>query len=270
MWLAKKHQEPSITKRERGRVRMLRITAKQQLMREIVDILSVLTDEAKLVWGEKGLGVSVVDGSHVALLSATIADECFEMYEVEPVEIGLQLGKIRDLLTLAGPSDLVEMDYDEAVGAINVRVGEVHRILRGLDTSTMDDPNLPQLDFQSKATIGSEKLSRALRAAKFVGELVDLSMDRNQMTVSVTVEAGEGVNVRFESGELSELVCASPTHSTYSLQFLDPLTRKLAGGLTNEVTLEFQDKYPLRLTWMSNEGGAKWTYFLAPRVTNDP
>ena len=70
---------------------MLRITAKQQLMREIVDVLSVLTSEAKLVWGEKGLSVSVVDGSHVALLSATIADECFETYEVEPVEIGLDL-----------------------------------------------------------------------------------------------------------------------------------------------------------------------------------
>ena len=42
---------------------MLRITAKQQLMREIVDILSVLTSEAKLVWGEKGLSISVVDGS---------------------------------------------------------------------------------------------------------------------------------------------------------------------------------------------------------------
>ncbi len=51
------------------------------------------------------------------------------------------------------------------------------------------------------------------------------------MTVSVTVEAGEAVNVRFESaGELSELVCAAnPTQSsTYSLQFLDPLTRKLS------------------------------------------
>ena len=81
---------------------MLRITAKQQLMREIVDILSVLTPEAKLVWGEKGLSISVVDGSHVALLSATIADECFETYEVEPVEIGLDLQKMRDLLTLAG------------------------------------------------------------------------------------------------------------------------------------------------------------------------
>ncbi|HIL44344.1 MAG TPA: hypothetical protein EYG36_04875 [Candidatus Poseidoniales archaeon] len=85
----------------------------------------------------------------------------------------------------------------------------------------------------------------------------------------MTVEAGEGVNVRFESGELSELVCPSPTQGTYSLQFLDPLTRKLASGLTQDIRMQFQDKYPLRLDWNSNDGGASWTYFLAPRVTND-
>ena len=248
---------------------MLRVTANTQLMREIVDLLSVLTEEAKMCWGEKGLTVSVVDGSHVALLSATISDACFETYEVEPVEIGLELGKLRDLLTLAGPGDLVEIDYDDAVGAVNVRVGEVHRILRGLDTGSMQDPKLPVLDFDCSAAIGAEKLSRALRAAKFVGELVDLSLDSKEMRVSVTVEAGEGVNVRFESGELSELVCPSPTQGTYSLQFLDPLTRKLASGLTQDIRVQFQDKYPLRLDWNSNDGGASWTYFLAPRVTND-
>ena len=249
---------------------MLRVTAKQQLMREIVELLSVLTEEAKLLWSEKGLHVTVVDGSHVALLPATIADECFETYEVEKVEIGLELGKMRDLLTLAGPNDLVELDYDESVGAINVRVGEVHRILRGVDPATMNNPNIPNLEFNHKATVGSDRLSRSLRAAKFVGEIVDLSLEKTHMTVSITVEAGEGVNVRFESGELSELVCPSPTQSSYSLQFLDPLTRKLASGLTEDVSLEFQEKYPLRLTWNSNQGGASWTYFLAPRVTNDP
>ena len=232
---------------------MLRVTAKQQLMREIVDLLSVLTEEAKLCWGENGLSTTVVDGSHVALMSVTIADACFETYEVEPVEIGLELGKLRDLLTLAGPNDLVEIDYDGATGAINVRVGEVHRILRGLDTGSMAEP-----------------LSRALRAAKFVGELVDLSLDKNQMTVSVTVEAGEAVNVRFDAGEMSELIAPKPTQSTYSLQFLEPLSRKLASGLTDEVSIEFQDRYPLRLTWSSNDGGAAWSYFLAPRVSNEP
>ncbi len=249
---------------------MLRVTAKQQLMREIVDLLSVLTEEAKLCWGENGLSTTVVDGSHVALMSVTIADACFETYEVEPVEIGLELGKLRDLLTLAGPNDLVEIDYDGATGAINVRVGEVHRILRGLDTSSMAEPRMPELKFDCRAKLSAERFSRALRAAKFVGELVDLSLDKNQMTFSVTVEAGEAVNVRFDAGEMSELIAPKPTQSTYSLQFLEPLSRKLASGLTDEVTIEFQDRYPLRLTWSSNDGGAAWSYFLAPRVSNEP
>jgi proliferating cell nuclear antigen len=250
---------------------MLRVTAKQQLMREIVDLLSVLTEEAKLCWGENGLSTTVVDGSHVALMSVTIADAVFETYEVEePVEIGLELGKLRDLLTLAGPNDLVEIDYDGATGAINVRVGEVHRILRGLDTGSMAEPRMPELKFDCRAKLSAERLSRALRAAKFVGELVDLSLDKNQMTVSVTVEAGEAVNVRFDAGEMSELIAPKPTQSTYSLQFLEPLSRKLASGLTDEVSIEFQDRYPLRLTWSSNDGGAAWSYFLAPRVSNEP
>ena len=249
---------------------MLRVTAKQQLMREIVDLLSVLTDEAKLCWGENGLSTTVVDGSHVALMSVTIADACFETYEVEPVEIGLELGKLRELLTLAGPNDLVEIDYDGATGAINVRVGEVHRILRGLDTGSMAEPRMPELKFDCRAKLSAERLSRALRAAKFVGELVDLSLDKNQMTVSVTVEAGEAVNVRFDAGEMSELIAPKSTQSTYSLQFLEPLSRKLASGLTDEVSIEFQDRYPLRLTWSSNDGGAAWSYFLAPRVSNEP
>ena len=248
---------------------MLRVTAKQQLVREIVEVLSVLNEEAKIVWGENGLVVTIVDGSHVALLSAKTGNECFETYEVEPVDIGLELGKMKDLLSLGG-SDLVEIDYDNAVGMMNVRIGSVLRILRGLDTSTMDNPSLPDLEFNSRATIDSEKLSKSLRAAKFVGELVDFSIDNNQLRVSVQSEAGEGVNVKFESGELGELSCSEPSQSTYSLQFLEPLTRKLASGITDEITLQFQEKYPLKLTWKTNDGGAEWVYFLAPRVINDP
>ncbi len=176
---------------------------------------------------------------------------------------------MKDLLSLGG-SDLVEIDYDKAVGMMNVRIGSVLRILRGLDTSTMDNPSLPDLEFNSRATIDSEKLSKSLRAAKFVGELVDFSIDNNQLRVSVQSEAGEGVNVKFESGELGELSCSEPSQSTYSLQFLEPLTRKLASGITDEITLQFQEKYPLKLTWKTNDGGAEWVYFLAPRVINDP
>ena len=58
--------------------------------------------------------------------------------------------------------------------------------------------------------------------------------------------------MKFESGELSDL--SASTHSAYSLQYLGELT-KLAGDSPTK-SLEFEEKYPLRLTWMSNDGGA--------------
>ena len=97
-----------------------------------------------------------------------------------------------------------------------------------------------------------------------------MSLDSTKMTISADQEAGESVTVSFESGELSELELTISNQLHIFLQFLDPLTRKLERGLTEQVVVEFQEKFPLRMSWNSNDGGASWTYFLAPRVTNDP
>ena len=52
--------------------------------------------------------------------------------------------------------------------------------------------------------------------------------------------------------------------------FMNNAFSTLASGITDEITLQFQEKYPLKLTWKTNDGGAEWVYFLAPRVINDP
>ena len=240
----------------------LRVTARVELMKEIVDLLSMLTEEAKLVWKENGLYITVVDGSHVALLSATIGDACFETYEVEPVEIGLELGDLRDFLSVFGPSDLVELDQNQKY-AINVRVGAVHRIIRLLDASVIDKARKPALSSGNRATIDTSKFLNALISVKFIAGLVDLKLDSNQMIVSREVSPTNSVKVRFDAGELSELVAPKPTASTYSLLFLYPLIRKLASGLTNSVTLELKDNSPLIITWNSDYSGVSWECLLA-------
>ena len=114
---------------------MLRVTAKQQVMREIVDLLSILdNEEAKFRWGEKGLACSSVDVSHVAMLEMMVSDECFETYEVDPIDVGMDLRKLGEVLALAGPNDLIELDYDETTSSMIVHVSDVRRTIRGLDT----------------------------------------------------------------------------------------------------------------------------------------
>jgi hypothetical protein len=43
----------------------------------------------------------------------------------------------------------------------------------------------------------------------------------------------------------------------------------LAAGLAQDVQVQFQDRYPLCLQWNSNDGGAEWKFYLAPRVSNE-
>ena len=47
---------------------MLNVTARQELMRTIVETLGVVVEEARLDFGEEGLSVRVVDPSHVAMI----------------------------------------------------------------------------------------------------------------------------------------------------------------------------------------------------------
>ena len=47
---------------------MLNVTARQELMRTIVDTLGVVVEEARLDFGKDGLSVRVVDPSHVATI----------------------------------------------------------------------------------------------------------------------------------------------------------------------------------------------------------
>ena len=83
-----------------------------------------------------------------------------------------------EVLALAGPNDLIELDYDETTSSMIVHVSEVRRTIRGLDTSMIEEVKLPSLDFDGmKVVIPTDKFIRSFRAAKLGGDLVDLSVD---------------------------------------------------------------------------------------------
>ena len=47
---------------------MIQFTARPETMRTIVDVLSVIVDEARMRFSSDGLDINVVDASHVALI----------------------------------------------------------------------------------------------------------------------------------------------------------------------------------------------------------
>ena len=245
---------------------MLNVTARQDLMRMIVETLGVVVEEARLDFSEDGLIVRVVDPSHVAMIKMEVDSAVFDTWEVDETNLGLEMRKLKEFLTLGSADDMVEMKYDDASGQATVHLGRIDLNLRPLDNSTLNPPNVPSLDLPCGVTISGADLSQALRAARQVGDLVNFSLDENIFSINVQGST-DSVNVQFTKDELVAIDCNSPARSQYSLTYLIPMT-KIFSGMEN-VNLRFGENFPLRLNFDFADGAGHVEYFLAPRVEGD-
>jgi len=243
---------------------MLNITARQDLMKTIVETLGVVVEEARLDFKENGLFVRVVDPSHVAMIKMEVDSAAFDTWEVDETNLGLEIRKLKDMLSL-GATDMVDLTYNDDTGTATVNIGRIDRNIRPLDNSTLNPPNVPDLELPCGVTISGAELAQALRAGRQVGELVTLSLDDKKF--SVNVKQIDEVHVEFTKDDLVALDCSQAAKSQYSLSYLIPLS-KVFQGIEN-VNVRFGENFPLKLNFDFADGAGTVEYFLAPRVEND-
>ena len=245
---------------------MLNVTARQELMRTIVDTLGVVVEEARLDFGENGLSVRVVDPSHVAMIKMEVDSAAFDAWEVDETKLGLEMRKLKEIVGIAGAGDMVELAYNDESGQATINIGRIDLNLRPLDNTTLNPPNVPALELPCGVTISGSELAQALRAAKMAGDLVNLSITDSSFAVNVKGSTDE-VNVEFSKDELTAIDCSDAARSQYSLTYLTPMA-KIFQGIDN-VNLRFGENFPLKLTFDFSDGAGHVEYFLAPRVEGD-
>ncbi len=245
---------------------MLNVTARQDLMNKIFETLMVVVEDARIEFNEHQLHCTAVDASHVAMVDITVDAAAFDTWEVEDDALALELRKVKDLISLGGAEDMIEMAYATNSGVLTLNLGKIDRNLRPLDPSTVNSPKLPNIEIPSSIEINGALFAQSLRAAKQVGDLVNFSIDANTFTVHVQGQT-DSVTVNFAKDELESLNCESPARSQYSLTYLVPLAKVF--GPLGTVKLGFGESFPLRLEFTFNDGAAQVVYFLAPRVESD-
>ena len=243
---------------------MSNVTARQDLMSKIIDTLGVVVEDAKFEFKEDRLQATVVDASHVAMIELRVDAAAFETWEVEESQLAVELKKIKELISLGSADDHIEMAFTQDVLTLNL--GKIDLNIRPLDPSTINSPNLPNIEIPSTIEINGSALAQALRASRLGGDLVNFSIDANTFTVHVQGQP-DSVNVSFSKDDLESLNCSKPARSQYSLTYLVPLS-KVFGSL-GTVKLGFGESFPLRLEFSFNDGAAEVVYFLAPRVESD-
>src|SRR3970040_237710 len=139
---------------------------KTSVLREVVDVISTLVDEAKFNFGKEALVVKAVDPAHVAMVDLTLDRQAFEAYKADDAELGLDLDKMKEVLKLARAGDVLSVTQEEDKNRLVVHVGNITRRMSLVDTAGMSDPKVPNLNLPAKGKVRTDEPRQGSRASE--------------------------------------------------------------------------------------------------------
>ena len=245
---------------------MFKAKIKAEILKEVVDVISALVDEAKFNLTSDGLSLRAVDPAHVAMLDLSLQKKAFEEFKAKECELGIDIDKLKDVLKLAGPGDILDMEHDEEKNRLVLDVGNITRRMALVDTAGMSDPKVPNLTLPAKLVVASNELRRGLRAAEAVSDHVALIASSDSFEM-VSEGDTDSVNLKLPKALLKELDCKESQKSLFSLDYFSTMVKAI--GTSSEVTLFLGTDYPINLEFDIADGNGHVKYLLAPRIESD-
>src|SRR2546428_4618904 len=108
---------------------------KADVLREVVDVVSTLVDEAKFNVGKDSIIVKAVDPAHVAMVDLTLDRGAFDAYKADDGELGIDMDKMKEILRLAKAGETIALRHDEDKNRLVVTVGNTTRRMALVDTA---------------------------------------------------------------------------------------------------------------------------------------
>lgn len=235
-------------------------------LKEAIESVSTLVDEAKLRLTPNGISVRAVDPANVAMVSLDLAGDAFDSFEATEGELGIDLTKLNGIMEMAERGDGIEIDLDETGHKLILRMRGLSYTMSLLDPSSIrKEPKVPAIELPAFIVIRGEDLKRAVKAAEKVSDYMSIGvkgdvffMEAEGDTDNVRLEMTKDQLIEFRSGE---------ARSLFSLDYLTDISK--IAGKTPEVIIEVGRDYPLKIRFKISDGHGDVSYMLAPRVESE-
>lgn len=245
---------------------MFKARLKMEVLRDLVEVVSTLVSEAKISISKDGLGVRAVDPSHVAMLVLDLNGTAFEEFTGEPTVIGVDMEKLKEVLRLSKPGDLLDLQYDGGKNRLVAKVGKVTRHMSVVDPSGLTDPKVPNVTPPANAVVRVEDLRQGIRGSESISDHVTLSLDPTGFSLQSEGET-DRVDLHIPKESLAKLEVKEAVKSMYPLDFFSSMVKSMTG--TEVATLHLGNEYPLKIEFALPGGKGEGRFLLAPRVEED-
>jgi len=240
----------------------------EDYLNQTIDTISVLVDECRIHLNELGFRLAAVDPANVAMDETNVTEDAFESYQADGGVLGVNLGKLEDVVSMADKGDLIHLALDPETRKLHIKIGGLEYTLALIDPDSIrTEPDIPDLDLPAEVVLEGADIDRAIRAADMVSDHITFEVDADEEVFRVHAEGDtDDVDLELERDDLIGLT-AAPAHSIFSLDYLKDLNKAIPKDA--EVTLQLGEEFPVMLNYEYADGTGSVTQMVAPRIQSD-
>jgi proliferating cell nuclear antigen len=251
---------------EKAPLAVFEATMDAKTIRALVEAVhSVLSSDAVIQVTQRGISLRQMDSTRTVMLDLHLLGTSFYEFNVEQEGfLYLDLDDLDEVLDRAKRGNNV---------TLRVKDNKLHVVVEGSVTKRFSFPiqepeprELPDLTlkFTARATMDPDDLVSALRDAGLFSAQFRLEADREKLVIYSGSESGD-VTITFSDPNVVILDVEAPAKASYRIAELEKFLDK-ARRLFPQVTLEFAEKVPLRVTGTTSDHTLTLRLYLAPII----
>jgi len=245
---------------------MFEAKLKAEVLKEVVDVVSTLVDEAKFNIGKDSVTIKAVDPAHVAMVDLSLDRGAFENFKADETELGIDMDKMKEILRLAKSGEVISINHDEDKNRLIVAVGNTTRRMSLVDTAGMSDPKVPSLNLPAKLVVRTDELRQAIRASESVSDHIALKASPEGFEI-VSEGDTDTVSHMVPKDMLEELQAKDAVRSLFPLDYFSNMVKAISSAPT--VALYLGTDYPVKMEFKIAAGKGEVKYLLAPRIESE-
>ena len=245
---------------------MFKAIIESEKLKETIEAVSSIVDEAKINLTPDGMSVKAVDPANVAMITLNLKSAAFEEFTATEGELGVDLKRLNDILGMAEKSEIVEIELDEESHKLVIGMSGLTYKISLLDPASIrKEPKVPQLELPASIVLSGNDLKRAVKAAEKVSDHMGMGIDGEIFYLEAE---GDSDRMRLDMTK-DQLISLEPgdARSLFSLDYLSDMVK--SAGKANEVTIELGKDFPTMIKFQIANGNGEVNYLLAPRIESD-
>lgn len=231
---------------------------------ELVGAVGSLVNEARFHTSPDGVEAKVVDPANVAFTSPTLGCSAFEDFSAGNHTLGVNINRTKEVLGQFKASQDISFEVTEQ-NQLKLADENLEFNISLIDPDTIrQEPDLPELDLPVTATIDSDELKRAIKAADLVSDYIYLKSDGDSLLIGAWGDTDDvELELEDEDDGLLDFTSQKDVRSLFSLDYVKDINK----GLTpDEITIRFGDDFPLVIEGETADGEGTTLFMLAPRI----